>query len=150
MATYKFSVTISLDDDAQTSASSLRDIIAAAVLDAVPDVGTNPPTIDVTCNNASDANTAFKPPGVVGILTDRDGQVLVNCTDFDVSGYGGFSLRESQELRAKRELAKLFISAYCAPIVADLIDNHRAEEMVERAIKRHGCKVTLIPINHPA
>jgi len=88
------------------------------------------------------------PAGVVAIYTDPDGIVIESVADFDRSGYGGFTLLQGQEMRARRELAYAVMRAYCSDRVWDALKD-RATDMLSR-LERGGGMVTLISIGHEA
>lgn len=94
--------------------------------------------------------TEEKPKGVVGILTGPDGHVWASVTDFDTSGYGGFSLQEAQEVRVQTLLAFEFIRKTCSDIVVQAMGPLDCKGIVGTLISKHGFKRTIIPIGHPA
>lgn len=86
--------------------------------------------------------------GVVAILTGPDGHVWATATDFSTGGYGGFTLEEAQEIRAKRELSFEFVRKSCNDWIIKGLDNHDCESIVERLIRKEGFKRTFIAIGH--
>lgn len=63
------------------------------------------------------------PAGVIGIALYPNGHELASVSDFNLSGYGGFTLHESQEQRVKDKLAREVIRAMCADAVYEVIEN---------------------------
>lgn len=84
------------------------------------------------------------PLGCVGIYTDEEGHVIVSVSDFDRSGYGGFSLYEGQRLRVQRALSAAVVGAYCSRVVTRSLDTYDCEQIVR---KLKG-KMTFIPVGH--
>jgi hypothetical protein len=87
------------------------------------------------------------PPGVVGIFIDGIGRVVESVSDFERAGYGGFTLRKSQEYRVKRRLALQIVRSYCSEMMHPALDVSDCERFVER-LCRDGANVVLIPIGH--
>jgi hypothetical protein len=85
-----------------------------------------------------------EPPGCVGIYTDDEGRVIASVSDFDRSGYGGFSLYEGQKVRAQRKLAVAIVDAYCSSVITRALDSYDCEQIVR---KLKG-KMTFIPVGH--
>jgi hypothetical protein len=94
-------------------------------------------------------NTSETPKGVVGILTGPDGHVWASVTDFDRQSYGGYTLKDAQELRVRKQLAYDFMRATCSDIVLSVIDGHTCEEIVRDLINKKGFKRTILPVGHP-
>lgn len=88
------------------------------------------------------------PNGVVGVLTGPDGYVWASVSDFDSSGYGGFSLQEAQTRRVKQALALKFLDSTCNDIVVSVLDPHRCEEIVWALCSKKGFKRTIIPVGY--
>ena len=88
--------------------------------------------------------------GVVAVLTSQQHGVVVSVSDFDESGYGGFTLREAQEHRARRGLAFAMVRAYCSNVILDVMDPYDCEQMLRKLERKGSHKVTLIPVGHPA
>ncbi len=86
--------------------------------------------------------------GVVAILTGPDGHVWATATDFHTDGYGGFSLQEAQELRAKTQLAFEFIRSTCSDVVVKAMGPLDCKGIVDNLTHKHGFKRTIIPIGH--
>jgi hypothetical protein len=89
-----------------------------------------------------------KLAGVVAIFTNEHGQVIVTATDFEPDRPGGCKLREAQTWRAKDRIAMAVVAAYAAPDMARAIPYFDAKQIVDRLVRDHGCKITIIPIGH--
>ena len=87
--------------------------------------------------------------GVVAVLTSQEHGVVVSVSDFDESGYGGFTLREAQEIRARRNLAYAMVRAYCSNVILDVMEPYDCEQMLRKLEHKGSHKVTLIPVGHP-
>ena len=86
--------------------------------------------------------------GVVAILTGPDGYVWASVTDFDRQSYGGYTLQDAQEMRAKKQLAYEFMRATCSDIVLSVIESYRCEEIVTDLIRQKGFKRTILKVGH--
>lgn len=85
-----------------------------------------------------------EPRGCVGVYTDAEGRVIASVSDFDLSGYGGFSLYEGQKVRAQWRLAVAIVDAYCSNVITRALDTYDCEQIVR---KLKG-KMTFIPVGH--
>ncbi|MEI8397498.1 MAG: hypothetical protein WCF85_22505 [Rhodospirillaceae bacterium] len=88
------------------------------------------------------------PKGMIGILIDDHGHVLVHHTDFDPSGCLGFTLQDAQRMRVTRGVADKMIASFCNPIVGRLIKDWVADEMLREAVAHHGYRLDFIAIGH--
>jgi hypothetical protein len=86
--------------------------------------------------------------GVVVVLIAPDGRMVVSVSDFNRSGYGGFTLQEAQTMRAKEALARTAIRAFCNDDLADVIDRYRAEEIIRALCDKKKYRVEMIVIGH--
>ena len=89
----------------------------------------------------TDPNT---PTGIVMICTDKEGREVATATDFQQSGYGGFSLQRSQEIRCQRTLVRAIIDSYASPIIAQCMMNWHQDELVKKMVDEHGYRITII------
>ena len=89
------------------------------------------------------------PRGVVAVFTDKHGRVIASVSDFEPSGYGGCSLRQSQETRAKTQLAIEVIRGYCADPVCEVLRNYDCQQIMRDMVNK-GAQVTIIPVGHEA
>ena len=83
--------------------------------------------------------------GVVGLLIGPSGHVWAEATDFNRSGYGGFSLQRSQEIRVESALARAFVRNTCADVVVASLDNYDCQQIVS---KLKGFKTKLVAVGH--
>ena len=88
--------------------------------------------------------TQTTPKGIVAVWTDDGGRTTVSVSDFDLSGYGGFTLQRSQEIRAKRSLQIEIVKRYCSPAVSDVLESYDCERIVD---KMKGV-MSFIPVGH--
>ena len=79
--------------------------------------------------------------GVVLVFIDEKGHAIAHAADFDRSGYGGYTLADSQSVRARRQLAINVVNAYASTQLARAVDAYDAERMVQRLCQTHGCKI---------
>lgn len=86
--------------------------------------------------------------GVVALLVGKDGRVIANATDFNAGGYGGFSLQESQTIRAKSNLANSMIRELSSPLICSAIETHDAEKIMNAMCSRCGCRVEIVVVGH--
>lgn len=84
------------------------------------------------------------PTGVVMICTDESGREIASVHDFDRSGYGGFTLQRSQEIRCKDRLARAVIDRYANPIIADAMDAYQQKSLLDSLERNHGHKIHTI------
>ena len=87
------------------------------------------------------------PPGVVGIFTDKLGRVIETVSDFSTEGFGGYTLKDAQTYRAKRNLALAVVRAYCSEMILDGIDYSDCMKIVQRLVTK-GASTTFIPVGH--
>lgn len=71
-----------------------------------------------------------KPTGVVAVLLFPDGRSLCSASDFDTSGYGGFTLHESQEHRAKAAIAREVVGKLCSDDVVKALDTAECDLII--------------------
>lgn len=86
--------------------------------------------------------------GVVAILTGPDGYVWATVTDFDRSGYGGFSMQEAQEYRAKRALAWEFVRKACSDVIVKAMDEYQCDRIISNVCSQQGFTRTILPIGY--
>lgn len=87
-----------------------------------------------------------EPTGVVAVLTDPNGVALATVADFDRSTYGGYTLAEGQELRVRRAISRAFIDRACSEMVARVIEQHHADEIVRVLCRSHGFRLKVIHV----
>lgn len=84
------------------------------------------------------------PSGVIIMCIDASGREIATVHDFDRSGYGGFTLQRSQEIRAKDRLATAVIDAYANPIIARCMSNWHRDELLKSMCRDHGYRLHTI------
>jgi len=84
------------------------------------------------------------PSGVVMICTDEDGREIATVHDFNRSGYGGFTLQRSQEIRCRDRLAVAVIDRYANPIISRCMEQYHRDALMNKLIKDHGHRVHTI------
>jgi len=84
----------------------------------------------------------------VALLIQND-KIIASGIDFEQSGYGGFSLSESQTIRAKRTCYWQFVIDNCSPIIARNIDNHMIDRIVEQISRNENIIILVksLPVN---
>lgn len=90
------------------------------------------------------------PSGVVALFIGKDGRVLANTSDFNTSRYGGFSLRQAQEMRVKRSLAHEVLDKLSSPLICEAIDTYDAEKIMNSMCSRCGCHVEIVAVGQEA
>lgn len=86
--------------------------------------------------------------GVVAVFIDKHGQVTAHAADFERAGYGGYSLRQSQEMRARKLLHSAVVRAYCASVVYEATSEYDRSGIVSNMVA-NGAKVHIINIGWP-
>jgi hypothetical protein len=90
------------------------------------------------------------PKGMVAVLVGSDGREIANAADFNGGRPAGFSQREAQESRARRQLALVTMDTLASPQLTKAIDLYTAEQIVRRMCDQHGCRVVIVPVGHDA
>lgn len=88
------------------------------------------------------------PKGVIALLIGKDGHVWASVPDFDRSGYGGFSMAQGQEIRAKRALAHQYLRAIAHPDLAKSVSPYNADRIVQDVCRECGHKVVIVAIGY--
>lgn len=73
--------------------------------------------------------------GVIMILYNTEKTVVAQASDFERSGYGGFTLQESQKIRCKRAIARENVKKNCSTSLGDAISQNTAEDIMADVIK---------------
>lgn len=79
------------------------------------------------------------PPGSKGavvMLIKPGGQVVATSTDFEMVGYGGFSLAEAQVIRCKQRLARILAEQSMSTALLEVLDSHTLNSILEDAYKK--------------
>lgn len=100
--------------------------------------------------SAVDALVRPTPIGVVAVFTGKDGRVLASASDFEMSGYSGFSIHQAQEMRAKRSLANEVMRSLAHPLICSAIETYDAEKIVASMCSRCGCRVEIVAVGYEA
>lgn len=106
-------------------------------------------------NSKSKLNDALCPTvaqvnGVVALFIDKEGRVLANVSDFNSSGYGGFTLQQAQEIRAKSSLAHEMLEKLSSPLICAAVDTYDAKKIMDNMCSRCGCRVEIVSVGHGA
>ena len=82
-------------------------------------------------NEHQTADESVTPVGVVAIFI-KDGRVIAHGADFNLTKYGGYTLKDSQQRRADAFLAREVVCAYCSHIVSNSLDSYDCEQLVSK------------------
>jgi len=88
------------------------------------------------------------PKGVVAICTNETGRAIATTSDFDLQGYGGFTLAEAQTIRAKQTLAFEVLNQYCHPIIPKAMSSYNREGLLRELCNNHGYSVSCVRVGH--
>ena len=91
-----------------------------------------------------------EPCGVVALFIGKDGRVIANVSDFNTSGYGGFSLQQAQEIRVKSSLAHEVLEKLSSPLICAAVDTYDAKKIMDNMCSRCGCRVEIVSVGHGA
>lgn len=87
------------------------------------------------------------PQGIVAVLLNKDGRPIVNATDFNLGGPGGFSQKEAQIIRAKDALAMKAVRELSSPVLSDAVQKYEAKQILDRMCE-NGCRVAIVPVGY--
>ena len=87
--------------------------------------------------------------GVVVVIIDETGRNAATGEDFNRSGYGGFELAKSQEIRATKQAWQKVMTAFCHPEIADAINNdeHLALNSIKHRLEHKGWKAHVVQVS---
>lgn len=90
-----------------------------------------------------------KPPkGVVMVLLDRDGgRPIANAACFEPGKAAGFTLRQMQEIRCKKALARAVLDALASPRLVAAIEPYDGERILER-LASTTCQIAAMYVEH--
>lgn len=88
------------------------------------------------------------PCGVVMLCTDNTGHEIATVTDFERSGYGGFTLKEAQRIRCKRSIARAVIDRYASPVIGENMAEYHRDDLLKRLIDK-GWKLHTVYVGYP-
>lgn len=89
-----------------------------------------------------------KIAGVVAVLIKPEGQVVAEATDFSQVKFSGYTLRESQERRAKHALVQDYFAQMCPADLADCIKLQSKVEIVRKLINQKDYRQHVFAVNH--
>jgi hypothetical protein len=89
-----------------------------------------------------------KPKGVVAVLVGPDGRAVASASDFDLSGYGGYSLEEGQTHRIRDAIAHRVAEAMASSDFTKNMSTYERRKVVEAMIAKDGYRLHIIPIGH--
>lgn len=85
--------------------------------------------------------------GTVAIFVCKQGHVIETVACFDKSKFGGFSLKESQRIRAKQAIVGKVVRAYCSPALTENISEYTYTRIFDDLIN-NGAKIHYEYIGH--
>ena len=88
------------------------------------------------------------PQGVILLLLWPDGSVLAQTSDFDRSGYGGFTVQQAQSIRCKDRLWRVALDRLANPIVAQAAGSYHGPAIIEEMCRKHGFRTHEIAIGY--
>lgn len=88
------------------------------------------------------------PPGVLGILTDETGRVVVAEADFERGGYGGFTLAQAQRIRLKQRISGAMVRAYASPQMTRAMSAYDCDRIMDELCRQHGYRLTFRAVGH--
>ena len=88
------------------------------------------------------------PKGIVCLITDKNGREMAAATDFDTSGYGGFTLQEAQTIRAKDAVYRKLIHNLCSADMANAIGSHYSQQIFQQMQHTAGYTLHTIKIGY--
>lgn len=91
---------------------------------------------------------AALPQGIVMLLTWPDGSALAEVSDFDRSGYGGFSLHQAQRLRCKDRIGRAALDRLANPIVGECMERYHVDAWLQKLTRDKGFKLHEIAIGY--
>jgi hypothetical protein len=75
------------------------------------------------------------------------GRVVASVSDFDRSGYGGFSLAEGQRHRCRNKLARAVVQETCSFAISDALELYDCGQIIER-MEHKGYRAHTVYIGH--
>lgn len=88
------------------------------------------------------------PLGYAVLLIDPDGHVIAETTDFERSGYGGFTLKQAQRIRCNDQLWRAALDRLCSPIISKAAGSYHGPAIIEEMVRKHGYRIHEIAIGH--
>lgn len=90
------------------------------------------------------------PKGVVAVFVGPDGREIASVADFDLGGYGGHTLLQSQTVRVRSEIAIKVADALASSEFTKHIDNYAKRQVLAEMERRDGYRLHIIPVGHEA
>jgi hypothetical protein len=91
-----------------------------------------------------------KPKGVIGILIDNTGRVICSADDYELGGYGGFNLWESQKVRVRQKLSLKLRDSWFPDFLRDseVVYHGDLETFIDRLITKRNYRIHYEFIGH--
>ena len=89
-----------------------------------------------------------QPQGVMLLMLWPDGKVLAEVSDFDTSGYGGFTKRQARVIRCKDRLWRVALDRLANPIVAKAAGSYHGPQIIDEMVRKHGFHIHEIAIGY--
>lgn len=104
--------------------------------------------LEKACDLVAETGDDVTPAGVVGIVFNPQGAAVAQHADFKLNGYGGFSLKEAQTMRARNGAMLAFAKAHLNDWMVRKADMSFAERYWELA-EASGYRMELMVVGHP-
>jgi hypothetical protein len=89
-----------------------------------------------------------KPQGVVAVFVGPTGQCIASVSDFERSGYGGYSLQQSQTVRVKDAIGRKVAEAFASSEFTKHLDRYNVQRVLEAMQQNDGYKLHIISVGH--
>jgi hypothetical protein len=94
------------------------------------------------------AEEDVKPKGVVAVFVGPTGQCIASVSDFERSGYGGYSLKDSQTVRVKDEIGRQVAEAFASSEFTKHLDRYNVQKVLSAMQSNDGYKLHIISVGH--
>lgn len=84
--------------------------------------------------------------GTVAIVMEKDGGVMFSLSDFDVSGYGGFSAHQAQKKRLKDAVSREFVRLYFPHFMGNNLSDYTKQKILIDLINSGAAKIEYVCI----
>jgi hypothetical protein len=88
------------------------------------------------------------PKGIVAVFVGPDGHCVASVSDFDTSGYGGYTMREAQEHRIRDAIATAVANALASNDFTKHIDVYHKREVLRAMERTAGYHLHLVPVGY--
>src|SRR3546814_405693 len=88
------------------------------------------------------------PRGYLMLMLWPDGKVLAEVSDFETSGYGGFTLKQAQRIRCRDRLWRSVLDRLANPIIGDAAGSYHGDAIINAMVSKHGFRVHEIAIGY--